>query len=634
MSNDKIHLDPVKFNIRLHSLYAFSGPGSLINASRTYFLVGLPDNNYCKSHFGRDNDIRLKKAIQLAMSEKLQGTTSNFEIDDLYVPDKGIDIEDYPVSLFPTWLYCPNCKEFKPVKEWLDDYHKLPNAETDDDFLKNLMCPHCANSHLIPIKFVLACANGHVEDLDWSRAIHHGHVCMKSKNPRLSFDPKEQKFTCKDCGESTTMSQLSSEEASHEGYFKDLHCSGKSLWQSYRSERNCNSKEVELVPINSSYLYYPESISILKLPPFLGVLEQKIKDSDEYTNFLASRVHHPDDPISFLVDDLSSNTDFSNYSKPEIQAACDHLFEPAQQTSTSLEEIRYLEYCYLTGEKTVSTEEEKSHLNIELQNAKEYGVPGLSHLSLIHTMEELTAILGFSRLYSLSDNFFSDSFQGLQIHTSKDDSGKTNHYSFLAAKNKSEGIFLSFDKAQIETYLRDHPSPEFDKAADIANKVSTQKIKSSRVIDLCYYFIHTLSHVLIKQFAGLSGYQITDCHERIYYSNNEKTPMFGLLIYVTTSDQIGTLGGLVRLGRKDMLPKLLLKGLEEAMFCANDPICSLSEGQGFGKLNYSACGQCALIPDICCETGNRYLDRTLLVGNDSERSQGFFYNYVITEDQK
>lgn len=80
--------------------------------------------------------------------------------------------------------------------------------------------------------------------------------------------------------------------------------------------------------------------------------------------------------------------------------------------------------------------------------------------------------------------------------------------------------------------------------------------------------------------------------------------MSGILIYTASGDSEGTMGGLVRQGRPDTFPTIFKRAIESAMTCSNDPVCSLSMGQGRDSLNLSACYACTLVPETSCEEFN------------------------------
>ena len=100
--------------------------------------------------------------------------------------------------------------------------------------------------------------------------------------------------------------------------------------------------------------------------------------------------------------------------------------------------------------------------------------------------------------------------------------------------------------------------------------------------------------------------------------------MSGIFIYTASGDSEGTMGGLVRQGCADTFPGIFKKAMEEAMTCSNDPVCSLSMGQGRDSLNLSACYSCCLIPETSCEEFNIFLDRGTIVGTYENREMGFY----------
>lgn len=129
-----------------------------------------------------------------------------------------------------------------------------------------------------------------------------------------------------------------------------------------------------------------------------------------------------------------------------------------------------------------------------------------------------------------------------------------------------------------------------------------------------FILLHTLSHMLIRQFETSAGYPASSLKERIYCGTN----MAGLLIYVAVSDVAGSLGGLSELAKPERFLTVLSETFRKAEWCSLDPVCSEHEGQGPHQLNRSACHGCALIPEPACVVGNEILDRTLIKGDHSK----------------
>ena len=107
--------------------------------------------------------------------------------------------------------------------------------------------------------------------------------------------------------------------------------------------------------------------------------------------------------------------------------------------------------------------------------------------------------------------------------------------------------------------------------------------------------------------------------------------MYGILIYTSSSDSEGTLGGLVKQGVPEKFFDLLNAALEKAKWCSFDPVCIESESQGRDSLNGAACHACSLISETSCEKMNVFLDRSVLIGSLEEPELGFFSGRNIND---
>jgi hypothetical protein len=137
--------------------------------------------------------------------------------------------------------------------------------------------------------------------------------------------------------------------------------------------------------------------------------------------------------------------------------------------------------------------------------------------------------------------------------------------------------------------------------------------------------IHTFAHLIINQLSFDCGYGSSSIRERIYCEKTgNEHGMYGVLIYTASGDSEGSLGGLVRQGEHGRLEDTIISAIENARWCTSDPICIQSTGQGSESLNLAACHNCALLPETCCENGNRLLDRGVVVGTLVEPEIGFF----------
>ena len=190
---------------------------------------------------------------------------------------------------------------------------------------------------------------------------------------------------------------------------------------------------------------------------------------------------------------------------------------------------------------------------------------------------------------------------------------------FLASSNpqvlKCEVAFATYRKAKMsDCRIPFYPdSPE----------------KYSVPTQLSSYVVYDSEEKCLKLCTGLNRKTVHDLYERDFLDGEEygifpAMYMSGIFIYTASGDSEGTMGGLVRQGYADTFPGIFKKAMEESMTCSNDPVCSLSMGQGRDSLNLSACYSCCLIPETSCEEFNIFLDRGTIVGTYENREMGFY----------
>ena len=323
--------------------------------------------------------------------------------------------------------------------------------------------------------------------------------------------------------------------------------------------------------------------------------------------------------IDKYTDELASDI----YETPEsVKAILKRKLLPSNDERGDDSELRYKveEYKALTG-KIASDNYERDEFKREEIDVSLYNIKGIKSLALIHKVKEVTALLGFSRIQPTHSM---DSSDGMFVSIKRKE---TKFYP--ATVSRGEGIFLEFDKNKLQEFFNKKEFIERASALNVRYNESFYGKNNQREIDSKFLFIHTLAHLIIKELSFCCGYPTASIRERIYYGKAEDEDMCGMLIYTTGGDAEGTLGGLVRQGYPDCFPGVLRKAIKRAKFCANDPVCSLSNGQGIETLNFAACHTCTLLPETCCEFNNVLLDRTVIVGSIDQRIQGFYSEYIF-----
>jgi len=241
-------------------------------------------------------------------------------------------------------------------------------------------------------------------------------------------------------------------------------------------------------------------------------------------------------------------------------------------------------------------------------------------IKLVPTLVETSALWGFSRYQSDPTMKFQDGRRMLFLNVADQHSSD----SWLPAKqNRGEGIFLQFSEEKLT---------EWEQRLEVKERVSafthTSFSDSFQSVQLSprYALIHTFAHLLLKQLVFFCGYSQASLKERIYVGSRDKK-MSGVLIYTSSGDSEGTLGGLVRMGNPGFLEQVVEQALREAEWCSNDPVCT--EGSEIREddevvTRLSSCYACSLIPETACESFNLFLDRSLVVAGSLGDNLAFF----------
>ena len=100
--------------------------------------------------------------------------------------------------------------------------------------------------------------------------------------------------------------------------------------------------------------------------------------------------------------------------------------------------------------------------------------------------------------------------------------------------------------------------------------------------------------------------------------------MSGILIYTSSSDSEGTLGGLSRQADTKRFKNIFFNAINSKQNCSQDPHCIMGIKSASEQYNHAACHSCLLLPETSCEKWNRFLDRAMLRGDFEDKFKSFF----------
>ena len=239
---------------------------------------------------------------------------------------------------------------------------------------------------------------------------------------------------------------------------------------------------------------------------------------------------------------------------------------------------------------------------------------------MVKRLREVLALRGFRRISPEKPSADDDQFKGYHYDEDCVPLSETPLNWYPGIEMLGEGIFIRLN----ETVLSDWEKKNIEYYEPMRSRLEASNVECENYSPR-YVLLHTLSHLLIRQLSVECGYSGASIKERIYSTYPDSThSMAGILLYTSSSDSDGSLGGLVRNALPEQFELVFRNMLQEASWCSSDPICIESKAQGYDSLNYAACHACTLLPETSCEMRNCLLDRGAVVGSLLDRKRGFF----------
>ncbi len=546
-----------------------------------------------------------------------------------------------PFVRFPLWHFCSRCRTMKQAA-W-----NTPNTPRCDSPLSPRFAdkagkeqtaakkwPTCSELperkrwRMVPLRFVVACEHGHIEDFPWVLWAHSrlgqpldpSAVC---KQPLLRFNYTGKAglmgllVKCETCdARARSMMGSAGPDA-----LTGLECSGCRPWLGPHGQQKCRTgKPPRMLQRGATNLHFAKIASSILIPPFTDPI-RKILDEQRFWSALSSGVTEGGEPDDSRIRAfIQSFKMFRGVTLDENKlriAIRQKLTGVGMSDETETEEqYRYSEYRALLESQTDPDEEFVTcRPDPELYGEVVRGL--FDRIVLVEKLAETRVLTGFSRINPPPYREFDPADQ-LQL------SLKRRPW-LPGLRVFGEGIFLTLDENAVQKWLANKEiARRYDEIVANLNRVYTRLGRTPRALPTRFFLLHSLAHVLIRRLSFECSYGSSSLRERLYCSEDPNCKMSGVLIYTAAGDSEGTMGGLVRQGKPGNFETLLVGALEDSLWCSSDPLCVESHGQGIDSLNRAACHACCLLPETSCEEGNRFLDRVALVGRPDDRSLGFF----------
>lgn len=573
---------------------AYGGVRSIIEtAENGSLLIDFYEQWNCFKDRARKKRRRLEDSRLLKRLNGMDGYEHVASI--LEVPTPDLDEDKYEAkendlketimtSYFPSWFYCPNCRRLHQLSDWKTKWEeKFPD---DGKFTENFpACYHCSNKKgkknyhrksLEQVRFLLASADsGQIVDVPFKEI----------------WVAKEQKgkFWLMDGLDSTAQELFYRSSSSSDGLQSIYVQEGKNGRTIYLSEiaskyivygKGKDSRLFRLCLRNQNNIYYPEVINSLFIP--FKDIEPKIKNA---IISLKEKGNTIPDIYKIIQENDFASDDLKRLSENEIRDIIDRNLDYDAQ-----------EFAYIINPSNYDTNtllnfkdndfKAKKFPNIKVPFVKcMYSILRLKMTSVLPNFSRIST--SNSRIQWLKYNEDTQTYKESEIYPKQVKTySNGNGIDFIpGVESFGEGVFFEMDVKNIN--------------------------EEERAV-----FVHTYSHMIMKELEFQCGYPLSSMKEKLYSKNNEEE--WGILIY-TIGGAEGSYGGLVSLfpsdatsdgkdsdGKVTRIVRIIKYAMERVKDCPNDPICSDEGGH---------CYACLDIPEISCCKWNQELNRNVFIKN-------------------
>ncbi len=594
------------------------GPGAIIE-SRNGPRIIPSINNGLGEFFSTENlknfeitDQRLRIAIKNIKNEDAR----IFSIPSNALLGKSESEAIYHTYIFPIWKICYGRKgnhKHKPILYKGKKENKCPICNTDYDSSA--------------VRFVRACVNGHLDEVDWRFAVHHNSKCNSDCNPEYYLWKasgsalSDITVECPKCGCSTTLKEIYRTNSKCTGRFPEREDPESPLGGAYfpREDRpyDCD-KEMRVIQLQSSSLHIPETITLLTIPEYdsnlynimqqsgvlaiiKGVIENKQKpceeviDKEDTKKLIETILKHliPDESFQIIKNGIEN----------DVKTFCNIFKRILDEEKKTFLNFIYEEFESLkAGPRTTDNFKILPGQSLPFHDENGDILPKLTVFP-VEKLKTITAQTGYYRM-PVRDNTYTVVSVGKKLR-------KDPAMWYPGYESIGEGIFLTFSDGHFSKFSESKAYKEW-KNGNISNLTDnfSGKIWENIQQEPMFVWWHTLSHALIRAISLYSGYSSASLRERVYI--NSKFDDGGILIYTSSPGEDGSMGGLV--GTVDAFDEILKKAIDGIKFCSNDPLC-YEVRKTSGIINGAACYSCLLIPETSCEHKNMWLDRHILLGD-------------------
>jgi hypothetical protein len=466
-------------------------------------------------------------------------------------------------------------------------------------------CPVCHSEPRDhdPIRFVRACPQGHLDDVDWHYLIHRGESCNSDYFEWIGgMSLSQVRIRCPTCGSEANLGEL---------WFRGLPCSGR-LPERNEPPEQCSSRSFILLR-QASNLRVPYVITLFPVAPLYTRLHQLLQNHT----------------IWGLITGISDLPDFWERFGKGLQQLCNEGRLDSQTVREILDAgerwvrkaVEDLRHVPRTFEDALRREFEtfvegsregipprydsrlKPLLEVRREEVRQVGRFTVAPVCRLRT---ILVQVGYWRDV--------DRQSGRPPRLVHVDTRQGETLWFPGVELLGEGVFITLSEGE-SLMVKGNGSDEWMCVWEQEKKQKKYpsfvfRYSDQRELHPLFVWWHSLSHLLIRAISRFAGYPLASIRERVYCERAGPELRGGILLYTVQPGAEGTMGGLLSLVNR--FDQLLRATEEMGGMCSQDPICWENAFRA-GKYAGASCFSCLQLPETCCEHRNMWLDRRVFV---------------------
>lgn len=595
-------MNPKVGDIRPTQLLHTYGVGAMIDLPNIAALVmGLEDWDTARATPVTEE--RLLKAVRSMLGHQVQKLLlPPVEPDQpAFGPLSGPPV-GVPVAAFPQWFRCPHCERLAPKSSGLFQLKTDPYRPDRARYVHINCTKPGAPPSVLPARFQVACARGHIDDFPWLRFVHKGAGACNGPLKLLKMGSSDEAVDllvrCESCGGQRVMGDAFGESAIQDPVFA---CRGRRPHLRDFEPEGCDEC-AETILLGASNAWFAISLSALSIPRSVDRLAQRVDEHWAVLQHISQR------DVVAPARAMGNLRGFEDYTDDVVwDAIVAHRAGTADGEAEV--DLRTPEWNVFVAADPVRNSRDFLLRRVDPPRGFERW---FEKVVMVERLREVRALTGFTRIDSPGD--YADP---AEIPRSLVAPISRRRPTWVPVSEvRGEGLFLQFREDALARWLSE--APEHDGEFFAAHRAwrTRRRIPNSDAgyPGLRYIVIHSFAHALMREVAIEAGYSAASIRERIY-ANAPPEPQAGVLLYTAAPDSEGTLGGLVALGEPARLGALIRRALESIALCSSDPLCAEHSPRqdGIASLHGAACHACQFVAETSCERGNHYLDRSVLV---------------------